>query len=41
MKSGDLRGTDPYIAPEGHFFKYDGFYNSIHSDVFSVGVLLL
>ena len=41
MKSEDLRGTDPYLAPETLFYKYDKFYNSIHSDVFSIGVLLL
>jgi serine/threonine protein kinase len=39
--SEDLRGTDPYLAPESLFYKYDKFYNTIHSDVFGVGVLLL
>jgi serine/threonine protein kinase len=41
MKSTDFRGTDPFIAPETYFFKYDKFSNTIRSDVFALGVLLM
>jgi hypothetical protein len=41
MKSEELRGTDPFISPEALFYSYEKFYNTIHSDVFSIGVMLL
>jgi hypothetical protein len=41
MIAKDFRGTIPFISPEMILFKYKGFYNSIESDVFSIGMLLI
>ena len=41
MINADYRGTGLYVAPETILYKHRGIVNSIYSDTFVVGFLLL